>query len=55
LFVDLLQRKSYGNQSLIFPIKLRDGNQFWGFERYTDDWRLDGIPSQISKDNIDSF
>lgn len=52
LLLDLSQGRSYGNKSLIFPIKLRDGSLFWGFERYTDNWHLDKIHEQISKKNI---
>lgn len=45
----------FGNKTLIFPIKLRDGSAFIGFERYTDNWHLDKLHIQLSRKNIEEL
>jgi hypothetical protein len=52
-FIAMLSRGGvFGRKNLIFPIRLRDKSNFWGFERYTDNWHMDKLHLQISKKNL---
>jgi hypothetical protein len=52
-FIAMLSRGGvFGRKNLIFPLRLRDKSNFWGFERYTDNWHMDKLHLQISKKNL---
>jgi hypothetical protein len=47
--------ENFGRRDVLYPATLADGQTLWGFRRYTPDWSVYGIGSQLTEENLNAL
>jgi hypothetical protein len=47
--------RRFGRQDILYPVTLADGQNVWGFRRYTPGWSVYSLHEQLSDENLDAI